>query len=146
MSMKTGTEEEKTMDALVRSQDRALASTTARLATTLESAGDGVIVTGLDGRIEFLNLAAQRLTGIESASAEGRPLQEILRLEEQFGGLLKSNLVDLAIMSEATIALGKDLLLFTHTGLSRQVEGEISVRTSSGVPTGTVTTIRDATA
>jgi|GEM_PF-5901756 len=144
--MTTSTEDAKTATPLLRSQQQDLASAMARLTTTLQSAGDGVIVTDLEGRIEFLNLAAERLMGIESVSAEGRPLQEILRLEERFGDTVKNNLVDLAIIGDAPIALGKDLVLSTHTGLTRQVEGEISVRIGGGVPTGTVITIRDVTA
>jgi two-component system cell cycle sensor histidine kinase/response regulator CckA len=143
--MHISTENEKTSDPGVRPEEQALASVTTRLATTLQSAGDGVVVTDLEGRVEFLNPAAERLTGIQSASAEGRPLLEILRLEQRFRGAVRDNLVELAIISGGAITLGKDLLLLTQTGQTREIEGEISVRTVDGFSTGTVITLRDVT-
>src|SRR5450432_2253175 len=70
----------------------------ARLATTLQAASDGVIVTDLQGRIEFFNAAAEHLIGIESVAADGRDLHELLRLEESDGRPISGNLVELAIV------------------------------------------------
>lgn len=122
-------------------------SATQRLETTLQSAGDGVIVTDLDGRVEFLNLTAERLLGLKSDAAEGRPLKAVLSLEESDGRPIKGNLVELATLSETPVALGRDLVLTPHNGTPKQVEGEISVRTSPGSgPLGAVVTFRDVTA
>lgn len=132
---------------LARSREQALDTTTARLATTLQSAADCVLVTDVHGRVEFLNGAAERLTGIGSVAAEGRPLHDVLRLEERYGDAVTGNLVELAVLSEKTVALGKDLLLRADTGETTQVEGEIAVRTSGGgAATGAVVTFRDVTA
>jgi two-component system, cell cycle sensor histidine kinase and response regulator CckA len=136
----------RTPNASAHQENHSLGSAASRLKTTIQSAGDGVIVTDVEGRVEFLNLAAEHLTGLQSAAVEGRPLQEVLRLEERYGGALKGNLVELAILSDATVALGKELLLISHDGQPTHVEGEISVRTSGGLATGTVITFRDVTA
>jgi two-component system cell cycle sensor histidine kinase/response regulator CckA len=133
-------------DRLIPSPDETRDSTTARLVTTLQSAGDGMIVTDLQGRVEFLNLTAEHLIGLESVAAEGRPLLEVLCLEERDGRAVKGNLVDLAILSGTPIALGKDLVLKTHTSVLKQVEGEICVRNGAGSATGSVITFRDVTA
>jgi two-component system cell cycle sensor histidine kinase/response regulator CckA len=124
---------------------RDLDSATLLLTTTLQSVGDGVIVTDVQGRVEFLNFAAERLTGIDSAAAEGRELHEVLPLEEKHGGAVRDNLIDLAVISEATLSLGKDLLLAPPGKAAKQIEGEISVRTTAGQATGTVVTFRDVT-
>ena len=51
-----------------------------RALVTLNSIGDGVITTDVDGRIEFLNPAAEELTDWTSAAARGRPVGDVLRL------------------------------------------------------------------
>ena len=114
--------------------------------SALQSAGDGVIVTDTQGRIEFLNAAAECLTGVESAAAQGCPLHEVLHLEEKYGGSVIDNLVELAMISESTVDIGRDLVLVPRRGPTKQVEGEISVRTNSGSATGTVVTFRDVSA
>ncbi len=120
--------------------------TTARLATTLQSAGDGVIVTDLLGRVEFLNRVAEQLVGMGSAAAGGQQLHDVLRLEESDGSSVHGDLVALAIVSEEPVTLGKDLTLRPHIGTPRQVEGEICVCSGSGSVTGAVVTFRDVTA
>jgi sensor histidine kinase regulating citrate/malate metabolism len=44
--------------------DQGLETTFEQLAATLQSASDGVIVTDIHGRVEFLNSTAECLTGI----------------------------------------------------------------------------------
>jgi signal transduction histidine kinase len=83
---------------------------------------------------------------VKTDSAKRQPLQEILKLRERFGTPIRHDLAGLAIISGTPVALGKDILLVTPGGVSRQIEGEISVRLSAGVPTGTVVTFRDVTA
>lgn len=119
-----------------------------RLITALQCAGDGIIVTDLDGKVEFLNVAAARLTGFENNTAMGRKLQEVLKLRESLNHPIRHDLVNLAIVSENPIALGKDVLLVAAgpRGETRQIEGEISARLGAGVPTGAVVTFRDVTA
>jgi two-component system cell cycle sensor histidine kinase/response regulator CckA len=114
--------------------------------SALQSAGDGVIVTDTQGRIEFVNATAECLTGVPIEAAQGRPLHEVLRLEEKYGGTVLDNLVELAMISESTVDLGRDLVLVPHRGPTRQVDGEISVRTNSGSATGAVVTFRDVSA
>ena len=53
--------------------DQAFETTIEQLEAALQSAADGVIVTDIHGRIEFLNSNAESLTGIRSSVAQGRP-------------------------------------------------------------------------
>jgi PAS domain S-box-containing protein len=59
------------------SRERKLRSREAWLNTTLESVAEAVIATGNDGKVVFLNRAAERLTGWMQAEALGRDLPEV---------------------------------------------------------------------
>jgi diguanylate cyclase (GGDEF)-like protein/PAS domain S-box-containing protein len=52
-----------------------------RLLTTLQSIADGVVTTDVQGRVEYMNPVAETLTGFAQAEAQGRPIEEILRVE-----------------------------------------------------------------
>ncbi len=53
---------------------------------TLHSIGDGVITTGADGRVEYLNPVAEQYTGWRTAEARGRLLAEIYRVIDERTG------------------------------------------------------------
>ncbi|HEX6530585.1 MAG TPA: PAS domain-containing protein, partial [Burkholderiales bacterium] len=53
------------------------------LQVTLTSIGDGVIATDREGRVRFLNAAAQRLTGWRASEAAGLPIDELLQLFDE---------------------------------------------------------------
>src|SRR5580704_18007385 len=50
-----------------------------RAQVTLNSIGDGVISTDIDGNVIYLNQAAEAMTGWSGAEAQGRPLLEVFR-------------------------------------------------------------------
>ncbi len=54
-----------------------------RAQTTLQSLGDAVITTDAGCRIDFVNPAAEQLTGWSLADAHGRPLEEVFRLHSK---------------------------------------------------------------
>src|SRR5687767_10514693 len=56
------------------------------LQVTLTAIGDGVIATDRQGRVRFLNAAAQRLTGWRAAEAAGLPIDELLGLFDERNG------------------------------------------------------------
>ena len=47
---------------------------------TLESIGDAVISTDVEGKITFLNLVAERLTGWRVGEARGQPIDEVFKI------------------------------------------------------------------
>jgi PAS domain S-box-containing protein len=111
----------------------------------LESLGDAIIVVSASNRIEFMNLAAEKLTGISAMSGFGRILTDVLRLAPEFGDELRGDLVDLAILNGSGISLGRNLVLHSATGEQYAVEGEIAPFELAGNPTGAVVTFRDVT-
>ena len=56
------------------------------LATTLRSIGDAVIAADREGRVRFLNAAAEELTGWRTRDAAGRPLADVCRLAGESPG------------------------------------------------------------
>lgn len=117
-----------------------------RLTSDLASVGEGVIVTDVNGRVEFINAAAERLIGIKSTEAQGRTLLQVLQLEEKYGDAVTGDLAELAFISESTVSLGKDLLLIPHNGHIIDVEGEICARKRGTFIVGAVVTFRDVSA
>jgi diguanylate cyclase (GGDEF)-like protein/PAS domain S-box-containing protein len=54
---------------------------------TLESIGDGVITTGIAGKVDYLNPVAEQLTGWTNVEARGLPLSKVLMLMDEATGL-----------------------------------------------------------
>ena len=111
----------------------------------LESLSDAIIVVSANNRIEFMNRAAEKLTGITAVQGFGRILTEVLRLATQFGDELRGDLVELAVLHGSSISLGRNLFLRSDAGEERAVEGEIAPREIAGNPPGAVVTFRDVT-
>jgi PAS domain S-box-containing protein len=55
------------------------------LTTVLGSLSDGVIATDAEGRVRYLNAAAQALIGLEHAVAVGKPIEEVYHLTSLTG-------------------------------------------------------------
>lgn len=66
-----------------RQTEAALFAEKERALVTLQSIGDGVITTDVAGRIEFLNPAAEKLTGWSSDEARGHPVRDVFRLADE---------------------------------------------------------------
>jgi diguanylate cyclase (GGDEF)-like protein/PAS domain S-box-containing protein len=71
------TERKQLEDSLQREKERAQ--------ITLQSIGEGVVVTAADGRIHLMNSEAERLLGWDQATAVGRPLPEVFRVTADQG-------------------------------------------------------------
>ena len=76
-------------DVTARKQfEDALSSEKRKLQTTLASIADAVVTVLGDGRVEFVNAAAQRLLGIALIDAYGAPVSEVIRLVDDAGSPL----------------------------------------------------------
>jgi diguanylate cyclase (GGDEF)-like protein/PAS domain S-box-containing protein len=58
-----------------------------RAQVTLGSIADGVITTGMEGQVEYLNPVAQHLTGWSAHQAQGQPLAQVIQLEREADGM-----------------------------------------------------------
>jgi len=52
---------------------------------TLQSIADGVITTDLDGRVNYLNPVAEKMTGWSNAEAQQQPLPTVMQLLDEAG-------------------------------------------------------------
>ena len=81
------------------------------LQVTLAAIGDGVIATDREGRVRFLNAAAQRLTGWRAAEASGRPISELVQLFDERNGSTLANPLNGSLKTRiATAASGEPAL------------------------------------
>jgi PAS domain S-box-containing protein len=89
---------------------------------TLASIGDAVIVTDAGGRVNFLNPAAQELTGWRSAEAAGRGLDEVFHiLHEQTREAVESP-VGVALREGRVVGLANHTVLVARDGTERLIE------------------------
>jgi PAS domain S-box-containing protein len=70
------------VNRLHKTQSR-LASQRDLLDVTLRSIGDGVIATDTDGKVSFMNEAAEELTGVRSTEAVGKKASQVLTLVDE---------------------------------------------------------------
>ncbi len=95
--------------------------------TTLTSIGDAVIATDREGKVTFLNPIAERLTGVESKQALGRPIQDVFPIFNEFTGNATENPV------QKVIEKGKVVGLANHTVL-RHADGRLIPIEDSAAP------------
>jgi PAS domain-containing protein len=68
-----------------------------RAQVTLDSIGDAVICTDIEGNITFLNVVAETMTGWPRQEAAGRPVAEVLQIRDATTGQTTPNPMAMAI-------------------------------------------------
>ena len=105
---------------------RAIALATERAQLTLNSIGDAIVSTDIEGNITFLNPVAVAMTGWPESEALGRPLQEILRIIDADSREPVRDPIALAIESDETVGLGANCLLVRRDGEEFAIEDTAS--------------------
>jgi len=115
-----------------------------RLQVTLTSIADGVVSTDTEGRITFLNPAAERISGWPKAEAVGRPIDEILvTLDETTREKHDSTTLRAIDLDEPQRSWGS-ILLRRYDGELLPIETHAApLRDSHGQNQGAVVTFRD---
>ena len=113
--------------------------------TTMCSLTDGVIATDPDGRVRFINPAAERMTGWVKAEALGRSIEEIYPLSTMGGEPLTQCQLRKAIHVRESIPKRR-FLLATKNGRSLPVEDAASPILEQGQILGAVTTFVEISA
>ncbi len=116
------------------------------LVTTLRSIGDAVITTDANGRVTFMNGAAQELTGWTFEEAEGRELREVFHIiNEDSRGEVESP-VSKVLREGITVGLANHTLLISKDGKEIPIgDNGAPIRDSEGRMTGVVLVFRDVT-
>jgi diguanylate cyclase (GGDEF)-like protein/PAS domain S-box-containing protein len=120
---------------------------TAHRLRALDALAEAVIATDAEGRIEYLNPAAEGLTGSVPASAVGKMLQEIVGLSDESDRRPLSDPVRQTLATGAPINLNRRALLLSRSnGTERSIELSASpIRNTAGEVTGTVLLLHDVT-
>ena len=116
---------------------------------TLASIGDGVITTGPDSRISYLNPVAEKLTGWSADQALGRPLEEVYRLYDELSGKALGNPVTALLRRYRKVIAGQDgsgLLLRRRDGSDVAIQDAVApIRDAEGRIMGAVLSFHDVT-
>ncbi len=126
---------------------RALAREKDRAEVTLESIGDGVITTDINGQIDYLNSAAEQLVGRTRDRAVGKTLDEIVSLVDEADRKAMRDPVALSLREGRRVSLGRRALLVSQ-GSEKEYSIEVNVspiRGGDGVVLGTVIVLHDVT-
>jgi PAS domain S-box-containing protein len=116
------------------------------LTTTLASIGDGVIVTDAQGRVNFMNAEAERLTQWTRSEAMGRPLTEVFRIQNEITRQSVENPAERVLQSGKTVGLANHTLLLAKDGREIPIDDSAApIRTGDGPIFGVVLVFRDVT-
>jgi diguanylate cyclase (GGDEF)-like protein/PAS domain S-box-containing protein len=113
----------------------------------LDSLAEAIITTDKDGRITYMNPAAEQLTGTAADGAAGRLLEEIVSLVDETDRRLLSDPVHQALTSGAAVNLSRRALMLARgNGSERSIELSASpIRNSARELTGAVVMLHDVT-
>lgn len=117
-----------------------------RLRTTLLSIGDGVISTDACGCITLINKVAENLTEWCQQEAYGLPLDQVLRLVDEYTGESYENPASRVLDTGAITELNNHTILLSKNGRAIPVEDSAApIRDPDGHITGVVIVFRDFT-
>jgi PAS domain S-box-containing protein len=113
------------------------------LRATLQSIGDGLITTDLDGTITRMNPVAEQLTGVSFADAEGRPVTSVLRLVDEAEEMPMEDPVGQVLRSGEPANLPPNAMLLSRSGGRLRLGDSIApIRNTQGAVTGAVIVFR----
>ena len=130
----------------LKEYEKQLSDEKERLAVTLNSIGDGVISTTIDGIIVMLNRVAQSLTGWRQDEAAGSKLNDVFHMEEADSGNQITDLVKNVIATKQAVEFSGNYILRARDGKEYLIEDSaapIFDRTSEVM--GVVIVFRDVT-
>ena len=126
--------------------DRQLSRRERWYATMLRSIGDAVIACDCERKIEFMNPAAERLTGWRHADASGRAIDEVVRLYRGDAPGLDATISEvLAQRRTEHVQPGSSQLIGRDGGSVHSVEDSITAIVHDGELLGAVLVLRDVT-
>lgn len=82
----------------------------------LEALSEGVLTTDAEGRIVYLNPAAEQIAGTSLAQVKGRPFEELAGIVDESDRRLLSDPIRQTLASGAPVTLGRRALLVPRTG------------------------------
>jgi PAS domain S-box-containing protein len=125
---------------------QALAAEHERLAVTLHAMAEGVVTTDAAGAVQFLNEAAEELTGWTAAAAAGRPVGEVCAFRHEATRAEVPAPVAEAMAGHRFSDLPPGTVLLGRAGGARLVEGRCApIHDPDARAVGAVLVLRDVT-
>ncbi len=118
-----------------------------RAQVTLDSIGDAVLSTDISGKITYLNLVAESMTGWSREDAIGRPLAEVFRIIDGATREACQSPMDMAIQQDRTVGLAANSILIRSDGVESSIEDSAApIHDRQGRVTGAVIVFHDVSA
>jgi diguanylate cyclase (GGDEF)-like protein/PAS domain S-box-containing protein len=115
-----------------------------RAQITLNSIGDAVISTDMLGRVDYLNAAAEGITGWTRDDAHGRPIAEVLNIVDKVTERLVINPVEYVLQSDKPLDLAVETVMISRDGRHVPIEDSASpIHDWDGKLVGAVMVFRD---
>jgi diguanylate cyclase (GGDEF)-like protein/PAS domain S-box-containing protein len=115
-----------------------------RAQVTLDSIGDAVVSTDLSGRVNYLNVVAEELTGWPLRDAKGRPVESVFQIIDATTRLPRRNPMTQALRDNRPAALAPNCLLVRRNGTVVAIENSAApIHDRRGTVTGAVMVFHD---
>jgi diguanylate cyclase (GGDEF)-like protein/PAS domain S-box-containing protein len=115
-----------------------------RAQVTLNSIGDAVVSTDVAGRVTYLNVVAEDLTGWSQHEAAGHPLEDVLQIIDGTTRQVMQNASTLTMRDDKVVALPPNCVLIRRDGVEAAIEDSTApIHDSRGTVTGSVMVFHD---
>lgn len=129
-----------------RGVEEQIAQQEENLRITLQSIGDAVIATNVEGLVVRMNPVAEKLTGWNLAEAKGKPLDEVFRIENAETGLPAENPVAKVLETGQVVGLANHTKLISKDSKEYQIaDSGAPIIDDHGQINGVVLVFRDVT-
>jgi PAS domain S-box-containing protein len=127
-----------------RKAEEAIAEQREWFETTLESIGDAVIATDVQGRVEFMNPIAEHLTGWRLTEARGRTCDDVFRIINEDSRRAVESPVSRVLAEGTVVGLANHTVLVAADGTERPIDDSgAPIRGRDGRVVGVVLVFRD---
>ncbi len=134
----------KSAEFVLQTAEEALFEEKERAQVTLNSIGDAVLTTDLLGKVTYLNLVAEMMTGWSCEEALDRPVSEVFNILDGTTRLTAANPMQRAMVENETVGLGTDCVLVRRDGFESAIEDSAApIHNRDGQVTGAVIVFRD---
>ena len=138
-ALRNAIERKSVQDALYIEKERAV--------VTLNSIGDAVLCTDIFGKITYLNLVAEAMTGWPREEAIGEPLAEVFRIIDGATRKVARDPMAMAVEQNKTVGLTVNCVLIRRDGYESAIEDSAApIHDRAGRVTGAVIVFHDVTA
>src|SRR6266852_3791301 len=118
-----------------------------RTVVTLNSIGDAVLCTDISGKITYLNLVAESMTGWRREEAIGQPLAEVFKIIDGASRKTARDPMEMAVEQNRTVGLTVNCVLIRRDGFESAIEDSAApIHDRAGRITGAVIVFHDVSA